>query len=338
MEFKVGDRVSLMRTGKTGIISDILDKGNYQVRLDGGMGHLPAPGHALALLDGPGSSPAPAAPQEKLYTAGQAGQHDTGVQLAFDPIFNEDGEPENYQLYLINGTGSRILYEIKVRTADRQRSSKFGPLPAYDKKRLDLVAYAWLNDKLTIDLDVRAVVEGGTGPRHFHQLKIRPKQFFGSFRDVPELHHGAHLFVVFPKLKATSVADREAPATTLRELTRAQMKTKAEPAKAAKRPPSMQDRGNFNPVLDLHLAALVDDPASVPKNKVLSLQMEHFDRFVDQALRLDVERIVIVHGLGNGILKTEIHQKLEHVPFVRKFSNDYHPQYGYGATEVFFDS
>ena len=66
--------------------------------------------------------------------------------------------------------------------------------------------------------------------------------------------------------------------------------------------------------------------------------MEHFDRFVDKALRLDVDRIYIIHGLGNGILKTEIHQKLEHVPFVRKFSNDYHPKYGYGATEVIFDS
>ena len=338
MEFKVGDRVSMMRTGNTGTISEVLDKGNYQVRLDGGMGHLPAPGHALALLDGTGPSPAPGAKEEKIAGASQSGQHDTGVQLAFDPIFNEDGEPQNYQLYLINGTGNKILFEIKVRTADRQRSSKFGPLPAYDKKRLDLVAYAWLNEKLTIDLDVRAVVEGGTGPRHFQQVKIRPKQFFGSFRDVPELHHGAHLFVVFPRLKATSVADREAPATTLRELTRAQMKSKAEPVKSAPRPPSMQDRGNFNPVLDLHLDALVDDPSAVPKNKVLSLQMEHFDRFVDQALRLDVERVVIVHGLGNGILKTEIHQKLEHVPFVRKFSNDYHPQYGYGATEVIFDS
>ncbi|PPK86400.1 Smr domain-containing protein [Neolewinella xylanilytica] len=337
MNFNVGDRVSLLRTGKAGTISGKLANDTYQVRLDGGLGHLPAPGHALALLDANSPAPAPAAPQQPATGRGND-RTDTGIQLAFDPIFNDDGDPEKYQLYLINGTRNKILYEIKVKTGDRQRSSKFGPLTAYEKLRLDLVPYAWLNERLTVELDVRAVVEGGTGPRHFHELKVRPKQFFSSFRDVPELRHEAHLFVVFPHLKATSVAEREAPASTLREITRAQLKSKPPQAQPAQRPPSLQDRGNFDPVLDLHLTALVDDPASVPKDKVLSLQMEHFDRFVDKALRLDVERIYIIHGLGNGILKTEIHQKLEHVPFVRKFSNDYHPKYGYGATEVIFDS
>ncbi len=337
MNFKVGDRVTLLRTGKGGTISSVLPDGNFQIRLDGGFGHLPAPGHAIALRDPDSSAPAPAAPAQPISQP-QAAKSDTGVQLAFDPIFNEDGEPENYQLYLINGTGSRILYEIKVKTGERQRSSKFGPLPPYDKKRLDLIPYGWLNEKLAIDLDVRAVVEGGTGPRHFHQLKVRPKQFFGSFTDVPELSHGAHLFVLFPRLKATAITDRAAPASTLKEITRSQLKKKPTAEKQPQRPPSMKERGDFNPVLDLHLTALVDEPEAVPKDKVLALQMEHFDRFVDQALRLDVERIYIIHGLGNGILKTEIHQKLEHVPFVRKFSNDYHPKYGYGATEVVFDS
>ncbi|WP_116105474.1 Smr/MutS family protein [Lewinella sp. IMCC34191] len=337
MNFKVGDRVSLLRTGKAGTISSVLPNDSYQVRLDGGLGHLPAPGHALALLDPESPPPAPPAP-DRPASGLQDDRHDTGVQLAFDPIFNEEGEPANYQLYLINGTRSKILFEIKVKTGDRQRSSKFGPLPPYEKKRLDLIPYAWLNEKLTVDLDVRAAVEGGTGPRHFHQVKVRPKQFFGSFRDVPELSHGAHLFVVFPHLKATSVAENESSGSTLREITRAQLKKQPGSKPETMRPPSLQERGDFNPVLDLHLSALVDDPSTVSKDKVLSLQMEHFDRFVDQALRLDVERIYIVHGLGNGILKTEIHQKLEHVPFVRKFSNDYHPKYGYGATEVVFDS
>ena len=174
MNFNVGDRVSLLRTGKAGTISGKLPNDTYQVRLDGGLGHLPAPGHALALLDANSPAPAPAAPQQPA--AGQVNdRHDTGVQLAFDPIFNDDGDPEKYQLYLINGTRSKILFEIKVKTGDRQRSSKFGPLPAYDKLRLDLIPYGWLNEKLSVDLDVRAVVEGGTRTASLPRIESSPE-------------------------------------------------------------------------------------------------------------------------------------------------------------------
>ncbi|MGB3801072.1 MAG: hypothetical protein WA952_14745, partial [Lewinella sp.] len=134
MNFNVGDRVSLLRTGKAGTISSVLPNDTYQIRLDGGMGHLPAPGHALALCDPESPPPAPAAPEQPASDQVN-NRHDTGIQLAFDPIFNEAGEPEKYQLYLINGTRSQILFEIKVKTGDRQRSSKFGPLT-------DLVARA----------------------------------------------------------------------------------------------------------------------------------------------------------------------------------------------------
>ena len=333
MTFHIGDRVTLLRTGATGSIAQQLPDGNFQVRLDGGLGYLPAPGHALALQEGESTAPAPRAKEEKGQTS-ETG----GVQLAFDPLFNEDGEPSRYQLYLINGTSERILYEIKVRTAEKQHLSKFGPLAAGEKLRLNTIAYGWLNERLQVDLDVRAALSDGTGPRHFQQVKIRPKQFFGSFRHVPALNHGAHQFVVFARLRERPEEATAGPTSTLREITRAQRKPAASKPAPAPRRPSLADHSDFNPVLDLHLESLVPDPKAVPRDKILGLQMERFDAFIDQALRLDVERVIIVHGLGNGILKTEIHQKLQHVPFVRKFTNDYHPQYGYGATEVFFDS
>ncbi len=336
MSFHVGDRVTMLRTNKTGTISSLLGNDLFQVRLDGGMGYLPAPSHAIALLKGEPS--APAAPPATSRPSTQQGQHDTGVQLAFDPLFNPDGDPESYQLYLLNGTRNRILYELKVKTGVTKRSSKFGPLPAYDKLKYELIPYHWLNERLTIDLDVRAAVEGGTGPRHFHQLKIKPKQFFSSYREVPELSRGAHLFTIFAKVDASSVADRET-GPNLRELTRAQLKKQPEQAAAKPSPDTaLKDRTEFNDTLDLHLEALVDDPSRVPKDKVLSTQLQAFDLYMDQALRLDVKQVYVIHGLGDGVLKAAVHERLKHVPFVRKFHNNYHPRYGYGATEVLFES
>ncbi|MBB4078137.1 hypothetical protein GGR28_000738 [Lewinella aquimaris] len=337
MNFKVGDRVTMLRTNKTGTISSLLGNDLFQVRLDGGMGYLPAPSHAIALLTESTAPTAIGISPPKAASPTRDSSHDTGVQLAFDPVFNGEGEPESYQLYLINGTGSKILYELKVHTGSTKRASKFGPLLAYERLKFELIPYHWLNERLQVDLDVRAVVEGGTGPRHFQQLKIKPKQFFSSFREVPELSRGAHLYRVFPRLDNSSVADRNS-GPSLRELTRAQLQKPDQVAVAAPKENALQARAEFNDTLDLHLEALVDDPASVPRHEVLSTQMRAFDAFMDLALRLDVGQVYVLHGVGDGVLKAEVHKRLKHVPFVRKFHNSYHPKYGYGATEVLFES
>ncbi len=261
-----------------------------------------------------------------------------GVHLAFDPVFNQEGEPESYQLYLLNGSDHKILFEVKVRTGDTARFNKFGPLPAGEKLQLTKVVYHWLNERLTVDLDVRAAVEGGTGPRHYQQLKIKPKQFFSSYRAVPQLSRGAHLYTVFPRIDSSSVAERST-GPSLRELTRAQVKKQAATTVAPAAPATgLQARVDFRDALDLHLAALVDDPARIPKTEVLATQLRAFDHYIDQALRLDVKQVYIIHGVGDGVLKAAIHKRLETVPFVRKFHNSYHPRYGYGATEVLFES
>lgn len=324
MKLNVGTRVKMTRTGQAGTVSALLEDGMVEVKLDGGLGYLPAPPEALRLV-------------EKIKEADSSGGKGSGIQLAFDPLFDGQGQAEAYHLYLLNGTNYKILYEIKVHTGEQKQGTKFGPLSAGEKLKYLKVPYQWLNERLTIALDVRAVVDGGTGPRHFHTLKVKPKQFFGSYRDVPELSRGAHLFTVFQTIEAASVADRNTK-TSLRELTRAQVKSKPSGATiTAPAPTDLQRRIDFDEVLDLHLTSLVDDPAGLPKDRALELQMEAFDIFMDTALRLDVKQVYVVHGLGNGVLKTVVHQRLKHFPFVKTFNNNHHPRFGFGATEVTFE-
>ena len=331
----------LNSTGKTGTVAAQLGEDKVQVRLDGGLGHLPAPEAALSRVNDGETS---AEPTNADARTTRAVTTDRGVQIAFDPQFDDEGNPESYQLYLLNGTGLRILFEVKVKTGTAQHFQKFGPLPQHDKIKLTGVPYSWLNERLSVELDVRAAVEGGTGPRHFHQLRIKPKQFFGSYREVDELSRGAHVYTVFARLDDRSVADR-AGQVSLKELTRAQLRKQSgtanvsNPSSAASpiSGASPQERAAFSDVLDLHLSALVDDARTVPKERALEVQLAAFDRYMDQALRLDVPQVYVIHGVGDGVLKAAVHKRLATVPFVRKFHNSYHPRYGYGATEVLFE-
>ena len=47
--------------------------------------------------------------------------------------------------------------------------------------------------------------------------------------------------------------------------------------------------------------------------------------------------MIIIHGVGKGKLKQEIHDLLKVKPGVKRFINQYSDFYGYGATEVFFE-
>jgi len=71
--------------------------------------------------------------------------------------------------------------------------------------------------------------------------------------------------------------------------------------------------------------------------EILKHQLWVFERYIDQALRLGIDNVFIIHGLGKGKLKTEIAKRLATHPFVQTYKNEFHPKYGWGATEVIFE-
>ena len=70
--------------------------------------------------------------------------------------------------------------------------------------------------------------------------------------------------------------------------------------------------------------------------EILRLQLRTFDDYLEKAIRVGVPKVFIIHGLGKGRLRNEIASRLIRHPEVETFKNEYHPRYGYGATEVIF--
>ena len=221
MEFKIGHRVRMQRTDNYGVVTAILPGGLVEVRLDGGKGELPLPVDILEKAEAPAAkegkrprvkkeaAPPPKAiptPAIKSTPAAEADERNRGVRLAFDPMTDNEANPVAYEVYLLNGTPHKIIYELKMMTHSNRRWSKSGTLDGYGKKRLDAVEYRWLNEKLNCELDVRTILTGGTGPRNFQRINLKGQQFFSKLQDVPELYGDAHLYMVFPTLSATPSA------------------------------------------------------------------------------------------------------------------------------------
>jgi len=89
-------------------------------------------------------------------------------------------------------------------------------------------------------------------------------------------------------------------------------------------------------VVDLHIEKLTDSWKHLSNFEILTIQLKALEKFYDLAVSHYQPSLIIIHGVGSGKLKDEIHEILKTKKEVKSFVNQYHPSYGYGATEIFF--
>ena len=89
-------------------------------------------------------------------------------------------------------------------------------------------------------------------------------------------------------------------------------------------------------VVDLHIEKLTDSWKHLTNFEILSLQLKEFEKFYDLAVSHYQPSLTIIHGVGIGKLKDEIHSLLRSKKEVKSFINQYTAAYGYGATEIYF--
>ncbi|MBC7423865.1 MAG: Smr/MutS family protein, partial [Ferruginibacter sp.] len=89
-------------------------------------------------------------------------------------------------------------------------------------------------------------------------------------------------------------------------------------------------------VVDLHIEKLTDNWKHLSNFDILTIQLKEFEKFYDLAIAHHQPSLVVIHGVGTGKLRNEIHDILKTKKEVKSFVNQYSADYGYGATEIYF--
>ena len=89
------------------------------------------------------------------------------------------------------------------------------------------------------------------------------------------------------------------------------------------------------PEFDLHIEKLVPNKRGMSNYDILTLQSETAKRHIEFAIRNRIPKIVFIHGVGEGILKSELDFLLGRYDNVA-FQDANYQKYGLGATEVYF--
>ena len=88
------------------------------------------------------------------------------------------------------------------------------------------------------------------------------------------------------------------------------------------------------PEFDLHIEKLVPNKRGMSNYDILTLQTDTAKRHIEFAIRNRIPKIVFIHGVGNGVLKKEIHKILSSTKTIKFFQDAQKEKFGYGATLV----
>lgn len=86
--------------------------------------------------------------------------------------------------------------------------------------------------------------------------------------------------------------------------------------------------------VDLHIHQLTNSFRGMSNYDMLNIQMETAKRQLEFAIRKRIQKVVFIHGVGEGVLKEELKYLFGRYDNVKYYDADYQ-KYGLGATEVY---
>jgi len=154
-------------------------------------------------------------------------------------------------------------------------------------------------------------------------IRFKSKEFHGSFKFSKTLNRQAYVFRLDEDIN-------------LIDLQKLRSRDFNEPKTESKTIWANEDLAAVNEVVDLHLEAIPDVPGNLKPSEAIQVQFGYFRRSLEKGLAAGIEKMIFIHGIGDGILKRKIREYLHSYPKIKKAGDADEFKYGKGATEVEF--
>lgn len=255
-----------------------------------------------------------------------------GVWLSFVPKFTldefNDEVVELLKIYLVNKTDKGFHFTYRQDFASNENLGLKNDVLAFHDFYLHDISFASLNDSPSFHFEFSLVTPAKNKAELYEtSLKLKPKQVFQRIEEMKAKNEPTVSYKLFGEYPDKMLDDKP-------ELTGAakkaynvyeanKIKQNLEPARS---------------VIDLHMEKLSDNWKHMTNFDILTMQLNEFEKWYELAVAHHLQSMVVIHGLGTGKLRDEIHDILKIKKEVRFFINQYDPRFGYGATEIFFNA
>ena len=142
-----------------------------------------------------------------------------------------------------------------------------------------------------------------------------------------------HLVIDAKKLKQKMYQRNDSAATDEEDGGDRKLVRRYEPSQS-KSKPMPQRKHNDVVVVDLHASQLLDTTSGMQPADILKFQLETFKKKLDEYKNKKGQKMVFIHGKGDGVLRQAILQELRYRYKSYTYQDASFQEYGYGATQI----
>ena len=256
------------------------------------------------------------------------------VFLAYVPMNPKEMTTTSFEAYLVNdsnyyvtflymsveGTGWRVRFQGTVEPNTKLFMEEFDRSVLNDMERVCVQCLAYKQEK-TFLLKPAVQVELRIDTVKFYKLHtFQPSDFFEEdalVYDVVKDDVPARTVFVNAEQLQEALLKKSADERPVRQ-----------PARKAEQPK------NGIIEIDLHISELLDNTAGLSNKEMLDCQMKEFRRVMDENQKNKGQKIVFIHGKGEGVLRSELLKELKRVYKNCTYQDASFREYGFGATMV----
>jgi hypothetical protein len=251
-----------------------------------------------------------------------------GVWISFLPKFETDEFGDDVvvelKIHLINRTEKAYNFSYYLQFFGKSEFEIRNEINAFQDFYLHDIPFEDVNDSPNFTFEFSLLQPDKTKSEYYEaSLKLKPKQLFDRIEELKQKGEATFAYRLFENYPAKPYEEKlETPSS-----------------KGVKVYSLKNIRQHLQPprtVVDLHIEKLTDSWKHLSNGEILNLQLKEFEKWYELALAHHQNQLIIIHGVGSGKLRDEIHHILRMKKEVKSFVNQYHPSFGYGATEIFF--
>jgi hypothetical protein len=252
-----------------------------------------------------------------------------GVWLTFLPVMNVDESGDlvvqELKIHLVNHTNLQYHFIYALHFFGKPDFELKNTVQPFEDFYLHDIFFEDLNDSPSFEFEFHLAIPDKNKEDYFDTLvKLKPKQLFARIKELQENNKATFSYLLFEKY----------PDKRPEEIMELSDKLKSS-AKIYSADEARQHIELPQAVIDLHIEKLTDDWQRMSNYEILSLQLKTFEKYYQLAIVHHQSSLIVIHGIGEGKLRDEIHDILRSKSEIKSFANQYHPRYGYGATEIF---
>lgn len=278
---------------------------------------------------------------EKIFLSRKGQDVEKGVYLCYVPCDQKYFISGNYYVYLVNNTDTTILYSLFL--SNKQGGFVGQDFGSIDEKERCLLATigndeleSWCNGVIQImfhkDNSDKVLMPIS------YEIKVRTAKFFkeGCFVDSGLFAEKVLSVPVAIMSEVPLLLEKQQQVKKEEIIKRLEEKGDVKIVKQTK-PISFFDKhliSSKEAEVDLHIEELVDEQTNLSPNDILNIQIDYFKKCLSQAIERHLDKIIFIHGVGQGTLKTKLMAELNNYSFIHYFPASMQ-KYGIGATEVY---